>query len=405
MVSVYREFTWKSNSQLKAATILSGPREEARTGTDDLQFICVERAKAGDQTSPKKQDNNDSVQFPNIDFKVSKDHHLASSAQIEDNDTEDMSSNFWGVAWDFVQAVLEEHKLLLASESGEGAEAIQMETIGSDDMIFSVERLLEAKKLFKFALKPTFVDIGYHYTRSENLSHIKTNGLLTKAERCQRGVTSNYNGSRYGDGIYTSSNPFAFTKYGDIGVMVARLRGFEAGAKKGSSPLLADTAVVDRDGHNEMLILKRSCQCVPLLKFKRAPLTRDASVEESDRAIWDAHSRLQAIIDKHFHNGRPTAIKLYERCSFRTLQRRADPPTPQLGQVSQTLENAQQPEPSAHRRNSQIPVQRALAPALVPPPPPLVRQTAMVIEPSTFFPGKVRVAAMSSNFRLSCRAN
>lgn len=136
--------------------------------------------------------------------------------------------------------------ILVNCFSGTNANAIRMEPIGIDNMLFTVERLMEAQAAFGASCRATHVDIGYHYTRNENLKHIKTNGLLTKAERHQRGVTNNYNGSAHGDGIYTSSNPFAFTSYGETGLLVARLIGATGNAIRGDKPLSVDTAISNR---------------------------------------------------------------------------------------------------------------------------------------------------------------
>ena len=62
----------------------------------------------------------------------------------------------------------------------------------------------------------THKDIGYHYTDQRNLVHIRTHGLLTKAERKENKVHSTkQNASVFGDGIYTANNETNFSKYGD----------------------------------------------------------------------------------------------------------------------------------------------------------------------------------------------
>ena len=69
------------------------------------------------------------------------------------------------------------------------------------------------------------LEFDVRYKQQDNMKNIRTTGLLTHNERNASGVQSNYNGSVYGDGVYTGNNPFAFSSYGNVGLLLARLKG------------------------------------------------------------------------------------------------------------------------------------------------------------------------------------
>ena len=100
-----------------------------------------------------------------------------------------------------------------------------VDTVAQDDMVFLAKQMLDKREEFKEKNLPSSVDVGYHYTSQSAMSHIRTNGLLTKADRESRKVASSFHGSVFGDGIYTSENPTAFQDYGDVGLLVGRLKG------------------------------------------------------------------------------------------------------------------------------------------------------------------------------------
>ena len=54
---------------------------------------------------------------------------------------------------------------------------------------------------------------------------IRSNGLLTKAERNAKSINSRNHGSIFGDGIYAANYPTSFARYGEQGLLVARLIG------------------------------------------------------------------------------------------------------------------------------------------------------------------------------------
>ena len=100
-----------------------------------------------------------------------------------------------------------------------------VDTVAQDDMVFLAKQMLDLREEFKAKKLPYRIDIGYHYTNASNMAEIRTNGLLSKADRESRSVKSNFNGSVFGDGIYTAENPTAFQHFGEVGLLVGRLQG------------------------------------------------------------------------------------------------------------------------------------------------------------------------------------
>jgi hypothetical protein len=97
-----------------------------------------------------------------------------------------------------------------------------VESIAMDDMIFFTQRLMEKQDEFKKAIfaataatatpaaaidpmhHPLYVDMGVHYTKYANLDRIQVNGLLSRSERGNIGITAErFNGDVHGNGIYT----------------------------------------------------------------------------------------------------------------------------------------------------------------------------------------------------------
>jgi hypothetical protein len=100
-----------------------------------------------------------------------------------------------------------------------------VDAVAQDDMVFLAKQMLDLREEFKKKNLPSSIDVGYHYTNQSSMSHIRTNGLLTKADRESKSVVSHFHGSVFGDGIYTSNNAAAFSNYGDVGLLVGRLKG------------------------------------------------------------------------------------------------------------------------------------------------------------------------------------
>jgi hypothetical protein len=214
-------------------------------------------------------------------------------AQMETDEA--MENSVIGLAWKFVTRLLEEHKSNLSPAAG-------CAVIGIDDLMYTVERFLETRDIFQMQGKDTRVDLGYHFTKSENLKYIQMNGLMTRSDRRAKGVDRNFNGDSFGDGVYTGNNIHSCQYYGDVGLIVARLRGDQKPAVRRGIGFIGDTAVAHIGQQNEMVILQQSSQCIPLVHFRRS------TSNTNQASFWECHKKLQYICDQIFHDGMVSSI-------------------------------------------------------------------------------------------------
>lgn len=185
-----------------------------------------------------------------------------------------------GKAWKLVENIL-------SISTGEN----KIHPIAVDDMVFIAERMFLAQLDFANKNKPTVVDLGYHYTKYENMNFIKTDGLLSRPERQARNISSSFNGASCGEGIYTGSDSISFQSYGDCGLIVARLKGIEGNLHQGSCQS-------DSSRYGTVLLLKRSQQCLPLFQFDKS-LTKDPSTSSLVREVF---KKCQQVVDKFFND-------------------------------------------------------------------------------------------------------
>lgn len=75
-----------------------------------------------------------------------------------------------GKAWKFVERLLK----LYESKKSSLDDSFAFGNVATDDMVFLTERMLDIQDIFCLEGKPTHVDVGYHYTRNQNLDHIRT---------------------------------------------------------------------------------------------------------------------------------------------------------------------------------------------------------------------------------------
>jgi deltex-like protein len=219
-----------------------------------------------------------------------------------------------GRAWQFVNQILLESEKLQAKNA-----TVPVKPVANDDLYFTTLKLLEKQEEF-FASNVDFtVDVGFHYTASTNLDNIRSNGLLTKPERQQQGVTDAiFHGAVFGEGVYTADNPFAFSNYGDIGLICARLRGTTKRVAQGVPN--TDSSVHCVTGNKivpsttephfaDEVVLQSSTQIIPLMQFEQQPFICDSG--DSKNARWqdsgintimeDYIATLRNIIDSMFN--------------------------------------------------------------------------------------------------------
>jgi hypothetical protein len=201
-------------------------------------------------------------------------------------------------AWKFVEKVLE-----MVGEMRK-VEGSMVQAVASDSMFYVAQRMLSAQQVFAMAGKPTAVDLGYHYTQKENMVTIRSDGLMSSQERATKGVSAvNYHGALYGQGVYTATNPCAWHGYyGDVGLIVARLRGanvdFDPASQNAGNH---DSVTVERDNVRECIVLATSQQCIPILQFDSSQISRNSHVHPGNMMVNRYHVALQALIDEIFN--------------------------------------------------------------------------------------------------------
>ncbi|GFH53331.1 hypothetical protein CTEN210_09807 [Chaetoceros tenuissimus] len=243
---------------------------------------------------------------------------------------EEMTKNITGKAYLLVQRIVAlVENLKSHREYSHLVTLSSIETVAVDDLVFLSERLLEQQQEFgtnkNYVLGgngvatsarnsiPTYIDIGYHYTDSNNMHHIRTNGLMSRQERTNSNISATSKGAVFGDGIYTANNPSNFSSYGNIGLVVARLQGntvrvpMDMGLARlvnGESPETdsANTIIGDKTAHGNNwpssdarheFVLRKASQCLPMVKYNGSLLSQPNGL----KCIAYLHDELQKIID------------------------------------------------------------------------------------------------------------
>lgn len=149
----------------------------------------------------------------------------------------------------------------------------------------------------------THVDIGYIYTDKPSLDLLLEDGLVTKATVAT--------GARLGNGIYTANNAFAghpnnyfSVETESVGLLVARLRGSQT-SRNGGDP---DTVVARRNRPDEVVVLRSTCQCLPLVQFMSPLIELCDDRSLGNGMVYQYHYQLQGIIDEYFNGGRSTRV-------------------------------------------------------------------------------------------------
>ncbi|GKY94347.1 hypothetical protein MPSEU_000400600 [Mayamaea pseudoterrestris] len=186
----------------------------------------------------------------------------------------------------------QEEKAMMSTEQGRAVK-FNIATVAIDDLVYLAERLIVKQNEFKATNVCSNICIGFHYTKPENMKHIRTNGLLTRMERSDKKIKAKFNGSAYGVGVYTASNPIAYRgakQYGPICLIVARLKG------EVSKDIFSPTLTYE---NGPLVVLRSSHQCLPLIQFTITP----------GNLTEQYHVRLQALIDSIFNGGQATPIQ------------------------------------------------------------------------------------------------
>lgn len=166
------------------------------------------------------------------------------------------------------------------------------------NILKKINRLLNLQRDFRSRKIPSYVDIGYHHTRSENLVSIQMYGLLSLPERENRAIKSHYNGHTYGDGIYCSDDPHlhAGPRYGDATILLGRMKGNVLYFTR-SVPKCRGEIHTFTHGLKGIDILKCSDQCIPLYSFP-SKLLKSRKFSE---ILSDFHTTTQVLLDEIFN--------------------------------------------------------------------------------------------------------
>ena len=242
-----------------------------------------------------------------------QDSHLACMLTACDS-TMAMDETPTGKAWNFVSKIIAFQQDMLQKQDA-NMNANNFRVVNQDDMVFLAERVFQAQQEFLLAGKPFHVDIGYHYTYRNNMdSGVRTDGLLTHAERREKNIQSNFNGATFGDGIYTCSNAFSYHAFagGDIGLFVARLKGntrdYISGIEHDAGA--ADTIIGRSGNSDEVVVLRSSAQCVSLIQFGSPMIELDNDASMGNAMVHRYHVLLQNILDECFNGGQKTPVPL-----------------------------------------------------------------------------------------------
>ena len=186
--------------------------------------------------------------------------------------------------------------------------AVNFTVLKSSDMIFLAERMFELQEQYRKHGKNVHVDIGYHYTKSSNLSRIRTDGLLTKADRRAASIHSHSNGGTFGDGVYLGNNPFSYHAFAgsDIGIFVARLRG-QTSRFEERTP--GDTTLLGRGSNSdEVCVLQSSSQSLSMVHFPSDLVDLRDDDNPGNYMVHTYHCGLQAIVDDFFNQSQRTEV-------------------------------------------------------------------------------------------------
>lgn len=183
-----------------------------------------------------------------------------------------------------------------------------------------MNRFVSCQETFRQMGKPITVQIAFHYTRSNVVDSILSNGLVT--DRPTR------NGALFGDGIYTCTNPYAFSLYGDIGIVVLILPGVSkqraAVNRDLDSPNDVDSYLGNklikkfengvefpRSTYFDELVITKGQQVLPVCCYNRA-------IANNRELMFDLTCFWQNYADVHFNGNERTPVS---RCypSFQDL--------------------------------------------------------------------------------------
>jgi deltex-like protein len=178
-----------------------------------------------------------------------------------------------------------------------------------------VSKFLACHEEFRQAGKAIHINVGFHYTRKDNLESIRQKGLWTGA--------SQRHGAIFGKGIYIGNNPHAFLTYGDLGIVVIYILGaskqlakYDHGSGSHESDALLGNKLMRQSsfgtssGTNtafpkspyfDEIVLRTSAQVLPLFTY-------DHWLANNSELLFELKQRLQWQVDQLWKQ-RPTPVR------------------------------------------------------------------------------------------------
>ena len=273
---------WKQNEE-KAAVSDVRLKHQLENDHKVAEKLAADLAEKSSELSEKEKRK----------LQLKNDHKVAEKlAAVFDKESKELVERQMtryqdGKAWNFVQEVVDFHKSMEPIIMQATLQNSGVTTVAIDGLVWLTRRMMKKQEVFLSEAIPAMVDLGYHWTRPENMETIKTDGLLSKPERTKRQIHAKDNGSAHGDGIYTSDCHISHRSgYGPVCLLVARLKGTTSSlASDHLATFVKDTTVV----------LRSSDQCIPLLAFTDNVI--------ADSYILQYQSKVQTIIDSYFNDG------------------------------------------------------------------------------------------------------
>lgn len=117
-------------------------------------------------------------------------------------------------------------------------------------------------------------------------------------------------------GIYTARDFSPFHgKYGDVGIIVARLKGLWSIHPNGKNYECNNNSITKLfpSGDEHFTVLQTAAQCLPLMHFSASMIVPFATRHAGSLALMKLQEALQGVIDTYFNNSIPTPVSFYTK--------------------------------------------------------------------------------------------
>jgi len=186
---------------------------------------------------------------------------------------------------------------------------LTIQLVGRDKLSISAKNMLQLQSKFSNAGISDEVDIAYYYANG-SVGH-------------KWGV--------FGNGIYTANNPVCFSQNGEVGFLVALLKGqsancFKAASKRGKKIVWprpdSNTIIGNRrkgtmtrnrpSSENDFfdeIVLQESAQCLPLVQFNGPFINCHDPSFIGHELVFMCHLEMLAMLDLFFNDGTKAEVK------------------------------------------------------------------------------------------------